>query len=240
MYRERSDHMPVSQRITDSLLTTAAFLIEHWRPLVLAAAAVGAWLNREQGEELTRKPELIDQIVAFSIASCPHQTRFPEKGTYEQRLREVLNTGVRSQAFDALMNKNVTICLDQRIPDFKGHFIDNTFYAAYYYNDGKPVLALRDNGKLAKHTGALDTDNKERSDEIINKFASKYLLGEHAPEMPMLAYKESSSCGKGCTNYYAQWVDATKYASKLKAHHGMDAPSLRADAPAVKYSPANW
>lgn len=231
----------ITDRIKENLILTVGFMVENWRPLAAIAVAASAWLNREQGVELTRKPELIDQIVANSIARCPSQTRFAEKGTYEERLREVLGTGIRSQAFDAFMNKKLTICLEQRIPDFKGHFVQNTFYAAYYYNNGEPILAVRDNGKLAKHTGMLDTDNKERSDETLNLFAYRYLQGEHAPEDTMLAYKEDKSCGKDCTSYYTEWIKASAaQLAKMKAHHGMDVASLKPDAPALKYSPANW
>jgi hypothetical protein len=223
--------------MSEGLRSGVLFAMDHWKPLAAIAAAAAFWISREQGADLARKPQLIDQIVANSLARCTQQTRFAEKGSYEERLREVFNNGVRSGAFDAYMNKKITICLDQRLPDFKGHFLENTFYATYYYNGGEPVIAVRDNGMLAKDTSIFDTNNKERSYDTLNKFASYYLQSEQGPQSTMLAYREN--CGKSCTR--VSWIEAsTKQLGIMKSHSDMDQPPLRSHAPPVKYSPANW
>lgn len=218
-----------------------AFGLEHYRIMVAVVAACVWWVNRETSEDIDRKPDVIAEIVKSSLKTCVPQKLEIEKSDYAARLTDAL-TPARAKNMDVLIREGVIICLDQRhIPLSKG-FLSHDFYGAYYYNNGKPVITVKDKGYANQQAGFLSEKIDRHSGEIVDEIAQNYTKTGIWPGEDQLAYRESKSCGENCKEYYIAWqkMSATKSKSSGDSLNIKKPPLIEGSGGPFYRTPNHW
>lgn len=122
----------------------------------------------ESTADLARKPQLIDNIVDYSLHYADQQTHYEQDSTYEQRLRAVLPCA-SAYTLDKLIENNVIVCLDQRLGHQNIGFWSTEIRALFYNGDEHKVLSISDRGYL--NPGFFGRDIRDRCSSIFNKAA---------------------------------------------------------------------
>jgi len=182
----------------------------------------------ESDFDVNRKPPLVDRAVAASMVKCDLQENRPQQIPYEARLRMALNTA-SSAALDKLHENEVTICLDQRLPEMKLGFWSRHIQGAYYPE--AKVLSLRDNGRNPQTQSWYEGKITRWSGDNINKLSSE-VLGTPKDSQMQLSAIYSYYCGKGCTRNDLEWHAATIYSGHMEKNpHIREAPIRSEPAP---------
>ncbi len=187
--------------------------------------AAGLLTGCESGYDAARKPELVEHITGQSLEKCQLDGQNP--AAYKARLSAALGQAY-SESLDVLIAKDVTVCLDQRLPNIEKSWYQNTPLAVYYNNEASPVLTLYDNGKLPQENGFFETGVDSYSGGAIDKIAEKiaerdFVSGDNI----LMAGRES--CGKNCST--TRWRGETdgwgNTGSKLENNPGLRIAPVR-------------
>lgn len=188
----------------------------------IPVAIVGAvfWLMSENDEDIARKPELVETVLAQSLAACDLQSDLSQKAPYEERLREVFES-TYSVTLDYLINEGITVCLDQRIADARD--ASGTWDQradAFYYPDEK-ILTLYDNGNSYANSGTFEQTAGDYGDDLLDSFRRGYRgILQNYPDL-QLGYNHS----KGTA-----WVDGgSDYAIAQKNPELLEPPIISFD-----------
>lgn len=103
----------------------------------------------ESVEDIDRKPELVTQLADQAVEACDAEdTNIWRTMDYRERLEAVLRNQT-ANALDFLIENNVVVCMDDRLPE-ADHIFTKDIRALFYPSTtegGQHVLALSDDGE---------------------------------------------------------------------------------------------
>ena len=177
----------------------------------------------ESDHDIARKGGLVDQIVDTSLKNCNVVEPANHDTNYETRLRVVLN-GAESKLMDVILAKNITVCLDSRLPNQDNGAFDKRI-DGIFYNATTPVVTLWDNGMVDAGTEFFTTDTSDYGSLLIDKLASAIEDGD-IPNNEDYAFGGRYGCGKNCTT--SKWKTKSDFdQDSIAKNPGLLTPPLK-------------
>lgn len=178
--------------------------------------------------------DLIAVLVRRSLVRADtHQRLVPsssKSSSYALRLRNLLGA-LRTDTLHALVERNITPCLDQRLCHTDDGTLEPLVFAIYYHDDR--VLALHDNGKMPAQRGFLDF-NIGHDLNLYDAFEQLFdALKYGAPTHPMLIGTAENQ--RSCAQVF-RWMTSDQMQRTLRKNPQLHSPPLRGLATAMAAS----
>ena len=205
----------------------ASMLKKIFAPVALGAAILGLAGCGETPQDLAAKPAIVQQMVENSASICETGPVHADKAAYEARLTKVLSRATTAD-LKTLQDKNITVCLDQRLGSQSTDFWHGRVYGAFYPGkDGGGIMTYRDNGMQPEESGFWSGNPAfYRGSYAVDRFASSLNNGKISATTPSTV----QLYGKGSTPY---WHAAnTEDGSAMQRTPQLQQPPLK--APAVR------
>jgi hypothetical protein len=173
---------------------------------------------------------VVQQMVENSISVCQTGPVNSAPAAYAERLTKVLND-VPTSSLKTLQQKNITVCLDQRLQTQKDGFWESTVSGVFYPGkDGGGIMTWRDNGMQPAQEGFWNSNpSSYYGSDAVDKLAQEARNGK-------LPGPGGYMTGDvyGSKSHYADWDRATTVKGALATNPQLQQPPVKAPAPAVK------
>lgn len=133
--------------------------------VVAMLSAMAYFSNREYGDDVTRKPDLVNKLKTAAITTCVVPSTDEGKNGYAAKLGDALSL-MYSDRLDFFLENKIAICLDERLAR-----AEPPVPAIYYPHAEKPVIALSDEMGSADNTRNLQVTYLHRFSTQFEKAA---------------------------------------------------------------------